>query len=361
MEFSTGKPWTECQEWSDAEIRKALLAHGESSEVPITSTTRPLLLRKLERLQGQPAQKDAAGKEVCSESSSNHQEGGYLQEDPIEGYYGVIGRHLQPSVELSPFYTRKSEVLKAVKGVPGARFKRFDSQQGAEAFSRQRESAEEGVLHSQDQSTITTSERANSFPRPKVQDLSSLRKLIETGTVEDFVSTVWDNPRTLITSGDAPEILQEGFRYNALHCAVSKGRLDMCQKLIEVIQSNRFWELVYPNDSEAIRAERKSHLLDMYLNVQDKIVSSSLRPYLNGRDLLLCPLSLQNNETPLHFASKRGHEQIVAYLMSFPQTSTSIQNRYGETPGDVAGRNAKTCTVGLKERIKQLLRGGCFT
>ena len=48
----------------------------------------------------------------------------------------------------------------------------------------------------------------------------------------------------------------------------------------------------------------------------------------------------------------------MAFLTSFPQTSTSIRNRYGETPGDVVGRNAKTST-GLKERITELLQGGC--
>jgi len=36
-------------EWSDAEIRNALLARGEK-DIPVTPTTRPLLLRKLERL-----------------------------------------------------------------------------------------------------------------------------------------------------------------------------------------------------------------------------------------------------------------------------------------------------------------------
>ena len=284
-----GKPLAE---WSDVDIRRALLAHGESSEVPITPTTRPLLLRKLARLQEQPAisrtREGGSGRESCSESQncSSHQ-AGHPQESPIEGYYGVVGRGPQSYLELSPFYTSKSEVLRAVKGVPGARFKRFDSQHGAEAFSRQHMSVEEDSLDSQGQRNTTTSEKANSFPRPKVQDLSSLRKLIETGTVDDFARTVWSNPLTLINSGDAPAILQEGCHYNALHCAARTGRLDMCQKLLEVIQSNHFWELVYPGDSEPIRAERKSRLIDLYLNIQDKIVSWLLKSCVNWQPVSL--------------------------------------------------------------------------
>ena len=377
-----GKP---LDEWSDAELRRALLAHGESSEVPITPTTRPLLLRKLARLQKRPALSETheggSGRKSCSESQkwSSHQ----AEESAVEGYYGVVLSGPQSHSELSPFYTSKSEVLRAVKGVPGARFKRFDSQQGAEAFSRQQVSAEGDSLDSQGQSN-TTSEKANRFQRPKVQDLSGLRKIIESGTVDDFARTVWSNPLSLITSGDAPAILQEGCHYNVLHCAARTGRLDMCQKLLEVIQSDRFWELVYPGDSETIRAERKSHLFDLYLNLQDKIVSWLLKPCVNwltsypglpprlylaaavegwvrGYELvacLPCPLPPQNNETPLHFASKLGHEQIVALLTSFPQTNTAIRNRYGETPGDVVSRNARMPTAGQRERITGLLQGG---
>lgn len=114
-----GKP---LDEWSDAELRRALLAHGESSEVPITPTTRPLLLRKLARLQKRPALSETheggSGRKSCSESQkwSSHQ----AEESAVEGYYGVVLSGPQSHSE--SFYTSKSEVLRAVKGVPGARF-----------------------------------------------------------------------------------------------------------------------------------------------------------------------------------------------------------------------------------------------
>lgn len=46
------------------------------------------------------------------------------------------------------------------------------------------------------------------FKGPKPQELTNLRKAIETGDVVTVESLVWDNPRFLVSSGDTPVILQ---------------------------------------------------------------------------------------------------------------------------------------------------------
>ena len=46
----------------------------------------------------------------------------------------------------------------------------------------------------------------------------------------------------------------------------------------------------------------------------------------------LCP---QTSETPLHFACKYGHADIVEYLVSHPLTDIQRPNKYGETPAEV--------------------------
>ena len=46
----------------------------------------------------------------------------------------------------------------------------------------------------------------------------------------------------------------------------------------------------------------------------------------------LCP---QTWETPLHFACKYGHADIVEYLVSHPLTDVQRPNKYGETPAEV--------------------------
>ena len=47
----------------------------------------------------------------------------------------------------------------------------------------------------------------SAFKGPKTQELVLFRKLIEKGDMDTVKSTVWSNPRYLITSADTPVIL----------------------------------------------------------------------------------------------------------------------------------------------------------
>ena len=46
---------------------------------------------------------------------------------------------------------------------------------------------------------------------------------------------------------------------------------------------------------------------------------------LNNCDIFL--ISTQRGDTPLHLASKLGHEEIVDFLLSFPSIDTTIKNK----------------------------------
>ena len=252
---SSSKP---VSQWSDDEIQTALVSLG-GVQVPVTPTTRPMLERRVDKLlfkkHQEPVQvsgSEGGGKnrdraECCLGSSpeglvnspnvsAKEKES---QQAGFEGYYGVIvngeGTATAGGQPLSPFYTTKSEALRAIRSVPGARFKKFSSQASAEAFSNSPGSSTPNSVGKlsdavEQASTISVSDKANQFPSLKTQDLSKFMGIVEGGDVSTFVQAVWSNPRYLVNcSGDAPEILQAGFRYNALHCAVRAGQLEICK------------------------------------------------------------------------------------------------------------------------------------
>ena len=285
-------------EWSDDDIRKALVSLGENV-VPITDTTRPFLLRKIEKSLQAPSedtpdttQRDSEPGSATESLKANE---GALQEEniPVEGYYVLVQSQYMPLVDNSeatdseqseieqpcPLYTTKAAAVKAMKSTPGGRFKKFESKEAALAFWK----TQQILLQQQDGSKAADSsedpalskpgvsgEKANNYPSLKTPALNQFRKLIEGGKLEQFSESIWSNPRYLITSGDTPEILQLSCRYNALHCAVKSGQLELCKELMNIVQGDRFWELVYPDDSDAVRQRRKDHLVDLYLNGQDK-------------------------------------------------------------------------------------------
>ncbi len=276
------------EEWSNDEIRQALLDNGQK-DLPVTPTTKPLLLRKLRKLLGRAQAAGETSDKGKEEELDNESKLSTAPATPsrqhvnesrlFEGYYGVAAGCAEPNaaLQLSPFYTSKAEVLKAIKCLPGARFKRFESQEGAEAFSQPGEPNPSNLAlqcpASASSPVLDLAEKPNSFPSLKTQQLTQFRGLIESGDVVCFADSVWSNPRYLISSGDAPVILQLGCRYNALHCAVLARKLDVCRELFVILESERFWSLVYPDDVEETRANRKNHLLDLYLNMQDSAVS----------------------------------------------------------------------------------------
>ena len=69
----------------------------------------------------------------------------------------------------------------------------------------------------------------------------------------------------------------------------------------------------------------------------------------------------QFGETPLHFACKLGHSEIVSLLLTFPLISTSIKNRDGKTASEIICQKSKSPLPEVKARIEELLRGKSYT
>ena len=248
------------EELSDARLRELLTAYSITQ--PVTPSTRSLLIRKLTRQMSTELRDDTMAGTLATVLTPPP-----APPRPDDGA-AVLADGAPTS---SPYYGSKAEALVAVKSLPpGVRFTIVESPSAETAFSLQTHEEQSEIPAA---AAMSLSEKANRYPSVKTQDLSCLRQLIERGKAAQFADVVWGNPRHLVTSGDTPEILQVPTRSNALHCGASYRQLPVCKEVIAIIESSRFWELIYPDDSAETRAKRRDHLIDLYLNMQDKIVS----------------------------------------------------------------------------------------
>ncbi len=67
---------------------------------------------------------------------------------------------------------------------------------------------------------------------------------------------------------------QVGFRYNALHVCAMKNQAEIAQLLLETLSNAGFYQLLYPKDSQEVTNQRLDHMVDLYLNMPDKGVST---------------------------------------------------------------------------------------
>ena len=157
-----------------------------------------------------------------------------------------------------------------MKKFKGARFRGFKSRDEAESFYRSHE--QETSLAVTNSLSASPADPVSKFKGPTPQELIKFRKIIEKGSRDEFLEMVLINPRYLIGPGDTPVILQEGFRYNALHVAVKNNRKEMCQVIIDTLESQSFWNILL-NQESVVNNQRKQFVVDMYLNNPDKGVS----------------------------------------------------------------------------------------
>ncbi|XP_067862241.1 ankyrin repeat and LEM domain-containing protein 2 [Heptranchias perlo] len=271
-------------------------------------------------------------------------------------YYGVcpVWDDILTKNDKVHLYLDKKEALQAVKMMKGSRFKAFTNREDAEKFARgicdyypspSKSSAcisplKAGLMCNRDGTNSlevesTNRERANSYKSPRSQDLTSkLRKAVEKGDKMAFIDLVWSNPRYLIGSGDNPTVLQEGCRYNAMHVAAKENQPQICQLLLDTLENPQFMLLMYPDDDEVMLQKRIKYIVDLYLNTPDKV----------GFD------------TPLHFACKFGHAEVVNTLCSHPDISKVSKNKYDHTPMEVICERSKIKSEELKEKIREYLQ-----
>ncbi|XP_062514200.1 ankyrin repeat and LEM domain-containing protein 2-like isoform X2 [Corticium candelabrum] len=230
--------------------------------------------------------------------------------------------------DIRSVYTRKEAVVEAARKIKGARFKAFPARNEAEIYSNGKDDTLSDTARGEP-ATLTD----NNFSAPKPQDLSILRGMIEKGDIETFRTSVWSNPRYIVSSGDTPVALQIGCKWNALHVAAKSNQIAVAESLVEALKADEFWRLLYPSDSEETREQRKRFLTDLYLNSPD---SGSC-------------------ETPLHFAAKFGHVEMVEFLLMQQGIDVSACNKYGETAASIAGQRCNANKSRIETEIQTML------
>ncbi|XP_050713796.1 ankyrin repeat and LEM domain-containing protein 2-like isoform X2 [Eriocheir sinensis] len=265
--------------------------------------------------------------------------GNALARSEAEVFYGIAvpeGEVTAAEGDIQKVFVDKVECLAALKKHRGSRFKAFRTYEEALKFSK--EGAALAATQGEDVGGASAQpslnvEKPSPFRGPKSQDLVKFRKSIEKGDLKYFSQCMEENPRYLVSSGDTPAVLQEGFRYNALHVACRTNHPEFVDKVLSTVSQAEFFQRLYPDDSPESASRRSAFLLDLYLNTPDKGF----------------------NETPLHFASKHGSPECVRILVSYPGCDTSRPNKYGQTPAEIAGSRMKNPSKDTVENIRQLL------
>lgn len=265
-----------------SELRKYGLTVG-----PITPTTRKVFEKRLLKARGQEISVPDC-EEICSLpkddtcgisiSSESEDQGQISTKDTTTFHYGVCFErcHDNDREKVEPaVFSSKEQALHAVKKLKnkGARFKPFKTREEAERFSL----SSIPSTPSSPGPACKPVDPVGNFKRPTPQELVKFRKLVESGNAQEFLSIVNTNPKYLISSGDTPVVLQEGFRYNALHVAAKADKAEMCKLVVDTVESDSFWchylSLNKDMNLSPVHYRRKQFLADLYLNTPDKGVS----------------------------------------------------------------------------------------
>lgn len=193
-------------------------------------------------------------------------------------YYGVWLPFIPKAdvCQVPLVFRSQTDALRAMKGHKGSRFKSFSSKEEAKTFSLSKlpqlsvdKLCAYVANHVEQQNQLKTVPKAPSF-----QELMKYRRGIEENDLT-AVQVCLSNPKYLISSSDIPVVLQEGARLNAVHICVKYNKLEMLNFILNTLRSSEFLKQLYQDATEEQLEFRKHHLLDLYLNTPEKIVSSS--------------------------------------------------------------------------------------
>lgn len=131
-----------------------------------------------------------------------------------------------------------------------------------------------------------------------------MRKAIEKNNNDKFEELIKENPRFIInTDIDSATILQEGFRFNAMHIACRSSNFYVVERILSLLRNLQWLTHVFNTDS--CLKERCSYLLDSFINTPDLI----------------------ENNTPLHYACKFANVKIVELLLKIPKIKKNPKNK----------------------------------
>ncbi|XP_076446856.1 uncharacterized protein LOC143284097 [Babylonia areolata] len=362
----------------NVQLRAELLKLGERVG-PVTPTTRPVFLsrlaHKLHRAQcpeGEEDQNSQCPDRKGDRSSTTDTTAAISEQDsPATGrkgtakstgekeasmYYVVIQVDCCSSSALDDsntvaeqrVFTEKQEALAFMKKNAGSRLKVFPNSADVKRFMTQCQQSDDQGQGSESKveggsstpNPVAEAEKL-AFKGPKNQELVQLRRMLEKGDVATVKTTVWNNPRYLITGADTPVILHEGMRHNALHIAAKANQAAAARMVMETVLDPNFTKLLYSNsnDTQESRSRRIMYLFDLYLNSPDKGCA----------------------ETPLHIACKMGHPAVVQSLVMYSATDRARINKFGEKPEQIiCSRYKGDNAARVKEEIQELLKGLCL-
>ncbi|KAG7159626.1 Ankyrin repeat and LEM domain-containing protein 2-like 3 [Homarus americanus] len=193
----------EISQLTDEKLKEALEHLLGKPVGPITSSNRELhehiLKRRLEGNTAETSDNNAGGGTVASGRSQK------VFPEESDGSLASVQHNLEVSMFFGVFLPEAVDVTNDPENGPTV----VVSQCAAAAAAGE-------VAGS---STSISAEKPSPYRGPKSQDLVKFRKSIEKGDAGYFNQCIDENPRYLVSSGDTPAILQEGFRYNALHMA----------------------------------------------------------------------------------------------------------------------------------------------
>ncbi|KAL9884960.1 ankyrin repeat and LEM domain-containing protein 2 [Glossina fuscipes fuscipes] len=209
---------------------------------------------------------------------------------------GVMSDGGNDTVDSPYVFRKKSDALEVLKKHKDARLKEFVSEDEAIKYAQTGYEVVQNKYNDNKASTISLEKAA--FRLPTKHELIEFRKIIESGDCDRVKNIIWDNPRYLVSSGDTPTTLKEGYRYNAMHiCAISK-KPQVAELILKTVYDPKFVDLLTGKKGDQKMCEELcANLLDYYLNMPEK-----------GR-----------SETPLHLAAKYGCVEMVEVLTSYPE------------------------------------------
>lgn len=259
-----------------------------------------------------------------------------MEKNNICTYYAAVassenrqaGNDIEPKNLVSP---NQKEIIDFCKQFKGARFKPFRSYEEALNFAEN----PNDVFDKEPEKTSPEAE-AEKIPFPSVDTykLNDFKRLIDKNDLDQVKSLIDSNPSYVIDFNiEGPTIIKQGPRYNAVHLTLFAKTPSILDYLLKTINSLSFIKHCFPNANNDAIIEKRSRLLDLFLNTPDKVLFN----------------------TPLHFACRNNDLKIIKILLDYmPIIVTDLKNKKQLTPIELVQDNA------LKSEIKQIFEKQVF-